>query len=67
MSCAPLNITLGSSPWTHRSSLPGQTPLDSFAVETRTTTPEQFDVFIREDVARWADVVKHAGVKLDDR
>jgi tripartite-type tricarboxylate transporter receptor subunit TctC len=41
--------------------------LASLTVETRTTTPEQFDAFIREDVARWADVVKRAGVKLDER
>jgi tripartite-type tricarboxylate transporter receptor subunit TctC len=36
-------------------------------VETRTTTPEQFDAFIREDVTRWADVVKRAGIKLEER
>ena len=41
--------------------------LASLTVETRTTTPEQFDAFIREDVARWAEVVKRAGIKLDER
>ena len=41
--------------------------LASLTVETRTTTPEQFDTFIREDVARWADVVKRAGIKLEER
>ncbi len=41
--------------------------LASLTVETRTTTPEQFDVFIREDVARWADVVKRAAIKLEER
>ena len=41
--------------------------LASLTVETKTTTPEQFDAFIREDVARWADVVKRAGIKLDER
>ena len=44
-----------------------QKHLTSLTVETRTTTPEQFDAFIREDVARWADVVKRAGIKLEER
>ena len=44
-----------------------QKHLASLTVETRTTTPEQFDAFIREDVARWADVVKRAGIKLEER
>jgi tripartite-type tricarboxylate transporter receptor subunit TctC len=44
-----------------------QKHLTSLTVETRTTTPEQFDAFMREDVARWADVVKRAGIKLDER
>jgi len=34
-------------------------------VETITTTPAQFDAFIREEIERWGDVVKRAGVKLE--
>ena len=41
--------------------------LASLTVETKTTTPEQFDTFIREDVTRWADVVKRAGIKIEER
>lgn len=37
----------------------------SFAVETAVSTPERFDAFIQEDVARWSDVVKRAGIKLE--
>ena len=37
----------------------------ALTVETVTSTPERFDAFIREDIARWADVVKRAGIKID--
>ena len=30
----------------------------SFGVQPITLTPEKFDAFIREDIARWADVIK---------
>jgi tripartite-type tricarboxylate transporter receptor subunit TctC len=36
-----------------------------FSVQTITSTPEEFDAFIREDIARWADVIKRAGIKLE--
>jgi tripartite-type tricarboxylate transporter receptor subunit TctC len=34
-------------------------------VEVRTTTPEEFGVFVRSEVARWAKVIKDAGIKAD--
>jgi tripartite-type tricarboxylate transporter receptor subunit TctC len=37
----------------------------ALSVETAVTTPAQFDAFIRQDLARWADVVKRAGIKLE--
>jgi tripartite-type tricarboxylate transporter receptor subunit TctC len=37
----------------------------AFSVDTVVSTPERFDAFIREDVARWADVVKRAGIKIE--
>jgi tripartite-type tricarboxylate transporter receptor subunit TctC len=39
----------------------------SLTVETITSTPEQFDAFIREEINRWGNVVRRAGIKLDDR
>jgi len=39
-----------------------QQQLASLTVETVTSTPEKFDIFIREELARWADVV---GIKLE--
>lgn len=44
-----------------------QKHLTALTVETRTTTPEQFDSSMREDVSRWADVVQRAGIKLEER
>lgn len=41
---------------------------DRFAkqgVEVRTSTPEQFGEFLRAEVARWARVIKEAGIKAD--
>ncbi len=37
----------------------------SYSVQTITSTPEEFDAFIRADIARWADVIRRAGIKLD--
>jgi tripartite-type tricarboxylate transporter receptor subunit TctC len=37
----------------------------ALTVQTITSTPEKFDAFIREDIARWADVIKRAGIKLE--
>ena len=37
----------------------------AFPVDTVVSTPERFDAFIREDVARWAEVVKRAGIKIE--
>jgi tripartite-type tricarboxylate transporter receptor subunit TctC len=41
-----------------------QEQLAALTVETVTSTPDKFDLFIRNEVALWADVVKRAGVKL---
>ena len=37
----------------------------ALTVQTITSTPEKFDAFIREDIVRWADVIKRAGIKLE--
>jgi tripartite-type tricarboxylate transporter receptor subunit TctC len=37
----------------------------ALTVETLTSTPEEFDRFIRNETARWGDVVKRAGIRLD--
>jgi tripartite-type tricarboxylate transporter receptor subunit TctC len=42
-----------------------QERLAALTVESVTSTPEKFDLFIREEVARWAEVVKRAGIKLE--
>lgn len=34
-------------------------------VEVRTGTPEQFSEFLKSEVARWAKVIKDAGIKAD--
>jgi len=33
--------------------------------EARSTTPQQFAAFIREETATWGKIIKAAGVKLD--
>jgi tripartite-type tricarboxylate transporter receptor subunit TctC len=38
----------------------------SFSVETLVSTPEKFDTFIREDMARWADVIERAHISIDE-
>jgi tripartite-type tricarboxylate transporter receptor subunit TctC len=42
-----------------------QERLDSLTVETVTTTPQQFDAFIREEIVRWSEVVRRAAIKID--
>ena len=37
----------------------------TLAVEPRTNTPEQFRALIESDLARWAKVVRDAGIKLE--
>jgi len=37
----------------------------SYTVQSITSTPEEFDAFIRADIARWGDVIKRAGIRLD--
>jgi len=34
-------------------------------VEVQTSTPEHFDTFVKSEVARWAKVIKDAGIKAD--
>ena len=34
-------------------------------VDVQTSTPEQFDAFVRSEVARWAKVIKDAGIRAD--
>jgi len=34
-------------------------------VEVQTSTPEQFDAFVKSEVARWAKVIRDAGIKAD--
>ncbi len=37
----------------------------TYGVQAITLSPEEFDAFIRADIARWADVIKRAGIKLE--
>ena len=37
----------------------------AFGVETIVSSPAGFDAFIREDMTRWADVIKRAGIKAE--
>jgi tripartite-type tricarboxylate transporter receptor subunit TctC len=34
-------------------------------VDVQTGTPEQFDAFVKSEVARWAKVIKDAGIRAD--
>ena len=34
-------------------------------MEPAPNTPEQFDQFIRSEIAKWSEVVKASGMKLD--
>ena len=42
-----------------------QERFSALTVQTITSTPEKLDAFIREDIVRWADVIKRAGIKLE--
>ena len=42
-----------------------QAVLAAHGVRPLSSTPEEFDAFIREDIARWAEVIRRAGIKLD--
>ena len=39
--------------------------MQGVGMEPAPTTPEQFDQFIRGEIAKWADVVKASGMKVD--
>lgn len=39
--------------------------MQGIGMEPAPTTPEQFDAFIRSEIAKWADVVKASGMKVD--
>ncbi len=39
--------------------------LDSLGYEAVGGTPEQFDAFVKNEVVKWADVIKRSGVKFD--
>ena len=34
-------------------------------VDVQTSTPEQFDALVKAEVARWAKVIKDAGIRAD--
>jgi tripartite-type tricarboxylate transporter receptor subunit TctC len=46
-------------------SKPVQQRFASLGAEARSSTPAQLAAFVREDTARWARVVKQAGIKLE--
>ncbi|MCC7081426.1 MAG: tripartite tricarboxylate transporter substrate binding protein [Burkholderiales bacterium] len=46
-------------------SKPVQERFASLGAEARSSTPEYLAQFVREDLARWARVVKQAGIKLE--
>lgn len=37
----------------------------NLTVETITNTPQEFDAFIRSEIAFWGDIVRNAGIRLD--
>jgi tripartite-type tricarboxylate transporter receptor subunit TctC len=39
--------------------------LAAMAAEPRTTTPEEFAAYIGEEIAKWGDVVRKAGLRAD--
>jgi len=39
--------------------------LGGMATETMTSTPEEFAAYIRQEIAKWGDVVRKAGLKAD--
>jgi tripartite-type tricarboxylate transporter receptor subunit TctC len=42
-----------------------QETFGKLGVRTLTSTPEEFDAFIRADIARWSQVIRQAGIQLD--
>lgn len=42
-----------------------KTRMASVGMDPNPSTAEQFDAFIRSEIAKWADVVKSSGMKLD--
>lgn len=44
---------------------PVQVIFTRLGVRTLSSSPEEFDAFIRADIARWAEVIERAGIKLD--
>ncbi len=42
-----------------------KTRMAALGMDPAPTTPEAFDGFIRSEIAKWADVVKSSGMKLD--
>jgi tripartite-type tricarboxylate transporter receptor subunit TctC len=42
-----------------------QARLAALTVDTVTSSPAAFDAFIREEIARWGEVVRRAGIRLD--
>jgi tripartite-type tricarboxylate transporter receptor subunit TctC len=39
--------------------------VSAFGYEVAGGTPEQFDAFVRKEAAKWAEVIKRSGVRLD--
>jgi tripartite-type tricarboxylate transporter receptor subunit TctC len=39
--------------------------LATMATDPRTSTPEEFGAYLREEIAKWADVVRKANLKAD--
>jgi tripartite-type tricarboxylate transporter receptor subunit TctC len=39
--------------------------LTTLSVDVVTSSPAAFDAFIRDEIARWSDVVKRAGIRLE--
>jgi len=39
--------------------------LANIGIEPRTSTPEEFSAFIREEMTKWADVIRKAGLKAE--
>jgi len=42
-----------------------QERLAAMAAEPRTSTPEEFAAYIRQEAARWGEVVRRAGLRAD--
>jgi tripartite-type tricarboxylate transporter receptor subunit TctC len=39
--------------------------MTSLGIESRPMTPEEFAAFLRADSAKWADIIRRSGVKLE--